>query len=149
MILSGPITIPQTMSNAAGWPKQTAHVLCNLRFHLHRLASDVSVAAVLSRKAKTWVLEATAKPDKWTFEETHINALEDPTLQGKLSQILSDLHAQGTTLIVVEHNLGFLMSLADSVVVLQNGGLLAQGAPDDIRRDPAVIAAYLGSDHEA
>ncbi|MEC7256331.1 MAG: ABC transporter ATP-binding protein [Pseudomonadota bacterium] len=73
----------------------------------------------------------------------------DPTLQGKLSQILSDLHAQGTTLIVVEHNLGFLMSLADSVVVLQNGGLLAQGAPDDIRRDPAVIAAYLGADHEA
>lgn len=73
----------------------------------------------------------------------------DPTLQGKLSEILSQLHAAGTTLIVVEHNLGFLMSLADSVVVLQNGGLLAKGAPDDIRRDPAVIKAYLGADHEA
>ncbi|WP_372803676.1 ABC transporter ATP-binding protein [Paracoccus seriniphilus] len=73
----------------------------------------------------------------------------DPTLQGKLSEILADLHADGTTLIVVEHNLGFLMSLADSVVVLQNGALLAKGTPDDIRRDPHVIAAYLGADHEA
>ncbi|WP_108262218.1 ABC transporter ATP-binding protein [Mangrovicoccus ximenensis] len=73
----------------------------------------------------------------------------DPALQGKLSEILAGLHAAGTTLIVVEHNLGFLMSLADSVVVLQNGALLAEGTPDDIRRDPAVIAAYLGADHEA
>ncbi|MBE3640199.1 ABC transporter ATP-binding protein [Mangrovicoccus algicola] len=73
----------------------------------------------------------------------------DPTLQGKLSEILAGLHAAGTTLVVVEHNLGFLMSLADSVVVLQNGALLAEGAPADIRRDPAVIAAYLGADHDA
>ncbi|MFY0635874.1 MAG: ABC transporter ATP-binding protein [Vannielia sp.] len=73
----------------------------------------------------------------------------DPTLQGKLSAILAELHAAGTTLIVVEHNLGFLMQLADSIVVLQNGALLAKGTPDEIRSDPEVIAAYLGADHEA
>jgi branched-chain amino acid transport system ATP-binding protein len=73
----------------------------------------------------------------------------DPVLQQRLSDLLAGLHAGGTTLIVVEHNLAFLMNLADSIVVLQGGALLAQGAPDAIRRDPAVISAYLGADHEA
>ncbi|ARU02501.1 branched-chain amino acid transport system ATP-binding protein/branched-chain amino acid transport system permease protein [Loktanella sp. PT4BL] len=72
----------------------------------------------------------------------------DPNLQVKLSEILVQLHADGTTLIVVEHNLAFLLNIADSVVVLQNGALLAEGDPDSIRHDPAVISAYLGADHE-
>jgi branched-chain amino acid transport system ATP-binding protein/branched-chain amino acid transport system permease protein len=72
----------------------------------------------------------------------------DPSLQLKLAEILAQLHAEGTTLIVVEHNLAFLLDLADSIVVLQNGALLAEGDPDSIRRDPAVISAYLGADHE-
>lgn len=73
----------------------------------------------------------------------------DPGLQDKLSQILVDLHAEGRTLIVVEHNLHFLLSIADSVVVLQGGQLLARGAPGAIKSDPGVIAAYLGAEHAA
>ncbi|AGI71045.1 putative branched-chain-amino-acid ABC-transporter ATP-binding component [Octadecabacter arcticus 238] len=72
----------------------------------------------------------------------------DPNLQVKLAEILTQLHAEGTTLIVVEHNLAFLLNLADRIVVLQNGALLAEGDPDSIRRDPAVISAYLGAEHE-
>ncbi len=73
----------------------------------------------------------------------------DPSLQGKLSDILVRLHADGTTLIVVEHNLHFLLQIADSIVVLQNGELLAQGSPQAIRSDEKVVAAYLGADHAA
>lgn len=73
----------------------------------------------------------------------------DPQLQTRLSNLLAELHAGGTTLVVVEHNLAFLLNLADSVVVLQNGGLLAQGSPAEIRANSEVIAAYLGADHEA
>lgn len=73
----------------------------------------------------------------------------DPTLQQKLASLLNALHEDGTTLIVVEHNLAFLLNLADSVVVLQNGALLAEGPPEDIRKNPDVVAAYLGADHEA
>lgn len=73
----------------------------------------------------------------------------DPTLQVKLASLLAELHAEGATLIVVEHNLTFLFDLADSIVVLQNGELLAEGEPAAVRRDPAVVAAYLGADHEA
>ena len=73
----------------------------------------------------------------------------DPSLQGKLSEILARLHEDGTTLIVVEHNLHFLLRIADTVVVLQNGELLAQGSPQAIRSDEKVVAAYLGNDHAA
>jgi|TARA_B110000977_G_C11090828_1_gene496842 ABC-type branched-subunit amino acid transport system ATPase component len=73
----------------------------------------------------------------------------DPSLQGKLSSILTDLHNEGRTLIVVEHNLHFLLSIADAVLVLQNGELLAEGTPKEIQNDQRVIAAYLGDEHAA
>jgi ABC-type branched-subunit amino acid transport system ATPase component len=73
----------------------------------------------------------------------------DPSLQGKLSSILVDLHNEGRTLIVVEHNLHFLLSIADVVIVLQNGELLAEGTPNEIKNDQRVISAYLGDEYAA
>tara|TARA_R110002096_G_scaffold267647_1_gene461396 strand:- start:14266 stop:15039 length:774 start_codon:yes stop_codon:yes gene_type:complete len=73
----------------------------------------------------------------------------DPSHQARLSQILVDLHAEGRTLIVVEHNLQFLLRIADSIIVLQHGELLAEGTPQEIKSDKKVIAAYLGAEHAA
>lgn len=72
-----------------------------------------------------------------------------PSYQRKLSALLVGLNREGVTMIVVEHNLGFLLEIADSVVVLQSGELLAQGTPQAIKADPKVISAYLGADHAA
>lgn len=72
-----------------------------------------------------------------------------PSFQQKLSTLLVDLNREGVTMIVVEHNLRFLLEIADSIVVLQNGELLSQGSPQEIRSDHKVIAAYLGADHAA
>jgi branched-chain amino acid transport system ATP-binding protein len=60
-----------------------------------------------------------------------------------------DLHHEGKTLVVVEHNLHFLLSIADMVIVLQNGELLAEGTPQEIQTNPRVIAAYLGDEYAA
>jgi ABC-type branched-subunit amino acid transport system ATPase component len=46
---------------------------------------------------------------------------------------------------VVEHDMSFIMSLCDRVTVLNFGEVIAAGDPDEVRRDPAVVAAYLGS----
>jgi branched-chain amino acid transport system ATP-binding protein len=51
---------------------------------------------------------------------------------------------------VVEHDMNFVMSVCDHIVVLDFGIQISQGSPREIRRDPLVIAAYLGeSDEEA
>lgn len=71
----------------------------------------------------------------------------DPRLQGRLSELLRSLHADGLTVLVVEHNLGFLLNLVDHVIVMVRGRVLTEGDPDAIRRDPEVINAYLGREN--
>ena len=66
-----------------------------------------------------------------------------------LAEILRGIHASGVTLIIVEHVLEVVMRLAQRVLVLNFGQMIAEGAPQEIVRDPAVIEAYLGRKHRA
>lgn len=63
-----------------------------------------------------------------------------------LAELLLQLRASGLTLLVIEHDMDLIMRVSDQVVVLNFGMLIATGAPEQIRRDPDVIAAYLGED---
>ena len=62
----------------------------------------------------------------------------------RLAEVLAALREAGLTILVVEHNLRLVRSIADEVVVLDAGARLAAGTPDEVARDPAVRAAYLG-----
>ncbi len=62
-----------------------------------------------------------------------------------LAALLRSLRADGMTILLVEHDMGFVMTLADRLVVMEFGAKLAEGAPTAIRANPAVVEAYLGA----
>jgi len=61
-----------------------------------------------------------------------------------LSDVIRRIRDSGTAVLLVDHNMRFLMSTVERVVVLEGGQVIAQGAPDEIQRDERVLAAYLG-----
>lgn len=54
------------------------------------------------------------------------------------------LRDQGKTILLIEHNMDMVMNLGEKVIVMTNGRYLLEGVPDDIRKHPLVIEAYLG-----
>jgi branched-chain amino acid transport system ATP-binding protein len=69
-----------------------------------------------------------------------LNAAEVERLLDRISR----LRQQGTTIVVVEHNMDLVMEVADRVLVMDYGQYLFEGTPAEVQANPAVIAAYLG-----
>ncbi len=68
----------------------------------------------------------------------------NPTMINHLSERIRTLNKNGVTFLVVEHNMEFVMGLCDTVMVMHRGSKIAEGTPEQVRKNPAVLEAYLG-----
>jgi branched-chain amino acid transport system permease protein len=68
---------------------------------------------------------------------------------GELGVTLRRLADQGQSMLLIEHDMGLVLGICDRVVVLEFGKVIAEGTPEEVRRNPKVVAAYLGDGMES
>ena len=107
-----------------------------------RIAGDITQE---ERKRVAFALALATDPRLMLLDEPAGGVNPEET-EG-LAELIRKLVRHGITVALIEHKMGMIMSLADKILVLSYGEKIAEGTPEEIRRNPTVIDAYLGSEH--
>ncbi|MGH8764205.1 MAG: ABC transporter ATP-binding protein [Burkholderiales bacterium] len=113
--------------------------LCRLEASRDRLAAEISYG---EEKMLGVAMALMCEPELLLLDEpaSGLGAGEIENLEA----VLRDLKRHGTTLCIIDHKVGFLGRLADRAIGLHHGAKIAEGAPDEVLRNPDVVMAYLG-----
>lgn len=119
--------------------------LVGLDSHADALAGTLSGG---QRKLLDLIRALMAEPRLLLLDEPMAGV--SPTLRVELLRHIRELRDRnGITLLIVEHDLDFVMGASDRIVVMNDGRVIADGTPDEVRGDERVVDAYLGARHEA
>jgi ABC-type branched-subunit amino acid transport system ATPase component len=130
------------------WTHQRRHAMELLQFvgierHADVLAGSLSYG---QRKLLELAYVLVADPRVILLDEPAGGV--NPTLVNHIADRIRELNSRGTTFLVVEHNMEFVMGLCSTITVLESGAVAASGPPQLIRTDKRVLDAYLGADLE-
>jgi branched-chain amino acid transport system ATP-binding protein len=108
----------------------------------NRLAGDITQE---ERKRVAFALALATEPALVLLDEPAGGV--NPEETAGLAELIRKMVNNGLTVCLIEHKMDMIMRLADKILVLNYGEKIAEGTPAEIRANPAVIDAYLGSDH--
>ena len=116
--------------------------LCNLGGAVEQLAGNLSYG---EEKMLGIAMTLMCEPELLLLDEPASGLGRDEVRN--LEAVLAKVHAAGTTLCLVDHKIGFLRGLAHRVIALNYGEKIAEGPPEAVLNEPAVVEAYLGTGH--
>jgi len=113
--------------------------LINMEEFENTLARDLSYG----QKRLVELLRTILNPHQFLILDEPVAGV-NPKLREKITEILLKLKNRGETILLIEHDMNFTLNIADIVIVMEKGKVIAQGKPDEIRNNPKVLQAYLG-----
>ena len=114
------------------------------RFDLTALRDEHPASLPYGTQRRVEIARALATEPKLLLLDEPVAGMNSAE-RAEIARLLRDLHLQGLSMLVIEHDLRMLLELSDHLVVLNFGTLLAQGDPHETARLPAVQQAYLGT----
>ncbi len=108
------------------------------------LAAELPYGA---QRALGMAVALAAEPDMMLLDEPFAGM--NPEETRRMMRLVATLRDRGITILLVEHDMQAVMGLCDTITVMNFGRFLAEGTPAQIRNDPEVVEAYLGSSHRA
>ncbi|MBB4018138.1 branched-chain amino acid transport system ATP-binding protein [Chelatococcus caeni] len=110
---------------------------------LQGLAGELAANISYGRRKYLEIARALAMEPELIILDEPAAGLND-TETRELAAFIKRLHGEGMTVLLVEHDMGLVMGICERVVVLATGRKIADAAPEVVRKDPAVLEAYLG-----